>query len=286
MSAPYRVHLLGFSLFERTALASYFRLATNRSPSYEQVADPADAHFLIVDADQPVALRAALALGREHDAVFIGADEPAHAGAWMPRPIDPLHVLRELDGMAKAIAPAPPAGAQPAFARTVARVRPPAPPSSGGFVAVGTAPPPAANPSTVLALLVDDSPIALRYLETRLQPMGITATCVTTSGKAIEALSQQAFDVVFIDVELGEDSDLDGLALCQHVKRQHHQPAGQAAPVVVMVSAHHSEVDRARGYLAGCDAYLGKPLDEAALHEVLLERRLAPSAPPSLTEFF
>src|SRR3982750_1813299 len=51
MSLPYRVILLGFSPFERSALTSYFRLATNRSPAYEHADAGSEAHFLIVDAD-------------------------------------------------------------------------------------------------------------------------------------------------------------------------------------------------------------------------------------------
>ncbi|MDP3085081.1 MAG: response regulator, partial [Rubrivivax sp.] len=119
------------------------------------------------------------------------------------------------------------------------------------------------------ALLVDDQEIALRYLETRLQPLGLHTQRATTSGKALEMLAQRDYDFVFVDVELGTGSDLDGLALCQHIKRQHLPVAGGHAPVVAMVSAHHSELDRARGMLAGCDAYLGKPLDEAALRQLV-----------------
>jgi DNA-binding response OmpR family regulator len=39
--------------------------------------------------------------------------------------------------------------------------------------------------------------------------------------------------------------------------------------VVVMVSAHHGELDRVRGMLAGCDAYLAKPMDPMVLLQLL-----------------
>jgi DNA-binding response OmpR family regulator len=32
-----------------------------------------------------------------------------------------------------------------------------------------------------------------------------------------------------------------------------------------MVTAHHTELDRVRGALAGCDGFLGKPLDDGEL---------------------
>lgn len=264
MPAPYRVHLLGFSEFERSALGSCFRLAATRRPAYEQVAQAADAQFLVVDADHADAVRSVASLGRVHESVFIGAEVPDGATAWMMRPIDPLHVLRELDAMVAtlyppaALPPAPPALA-PQPPRPVPRRR----------ASDAPAAPLPALPAQ--ALLVDDSEIAARYLQTRLERLGVHSTRATSSGKAIELLAQRAYGYVFIDVELGPDSDLDGLALCQHIKRHHRVPGGAPPPVVTMVSAHHTELDRARGLMAGCDAYLGKPLDEGALMRVLAE---------------
>ena len=48
--------------------------------------------------------------------------------------------------------------------------------------------------------------------------------------------------------------------------------------MVVMVSSHQAEVDRVRGTLAGCDAYLGKPLIEADLDRLLRRQGLKPTA--------
>jgi len=291
MSLPYRVALQGFSAFERSALGSYFRLAANRSPAYEQVESAADAHFLIVDADHAEAVRTVVADGRVDAAVFIGAQAPEGASAWMMRPIDPLHVLRELDAMvgnqAAARSPLGASAGGSGTVRTVIRQPKPGPiparragdGDSSGFVAVPEMPvPPKPAQRSNQALLVDDSEIALRFLESRLQRFGLQTECATTSGKAIELLSQQAYDFVFLDVELGVGSDLDGLALCQHIKRSHHHVGGHREPVVAMVSAHHSELDRVRGTLAGADAYLGKPLDEAVLARWLQQHGLTPPA--------
>ena len=136
------------------------------------------------------------------------------------------------------------------------------------------------TPKRAHVLLVDDSEIALRFLETRLHRHGVDSTRATGSGRALELIAQHAFDMIFLDVELGPGSELDGLALCQHIKRHHHHAGSREAPAVVLVSAHHGEIDRARGALAGCDDYLGKPLDEHLLHRVLLKHDLvqAPSA--------
>jgi CheY-like chemotaxis protein len=296
MSRPYRVALLGFSTFERGALASYFRLAVRRTPSYELVGEPDEADFLVADADHDSSVGLVAALERGEETVFIGAAAPPGATAWMKRPIDPMHALRELDAMvlmqaaAKPPLPTPAAGhAAPGMRTVVQPVRrtresfpliEPSRPAALAPAAPAAAPPPPAPPPQPAALLVDDSEIALHYLRGRLERFGLTVECTHTSDQAIERLARRGFELVFIDVELGTDSQLDGLALCQHIKRQHH-PAIGGPSSVVMVSAHHSELDRVRGTLAGCDAYLGKPLDEPELARVLQRHGLKPLATAS-----
>jgi DNA-binding response OmpR family regulator len=123
-------------------------------------------------------------------------------------------------------------------------------------------------PAKPRVLLVDDSAIALRFLEVRLGGWQLEVDRAATSQAAIALLAQYSYDIVFLDIELGEASELDGLTLCQRIK---HTPALLGA-TVILVSAHHSELDRVRGALAGCDAYLAKPLD---MHELarLMDRQ-------------
>jgi len=136
-------------------------------------------------------------------------------------------------------------------------------PAAAAPVAVAAAsaarPSATAAPKPGTALLVDDSDVALRFLEKKLAPFGLVTDAVSHSAAAIERLARRHYDFVFLDMELGEGSMLDGLGLCQHIKRE-----PQAANVV-MVTAHHTELDRVRGALAGCDGFLGKPLDEDEL---------------------
>jgi CheY-like chemotaxis protein len=146
-----------------------------------------------------------------------------------------------------AAAPARAAASMPAAAAQPATVRAAGPQRTQG----------APLPST--ALLVDDSDVALRFLQRKLAPFGLVTDCVSHSAEAIERLARRRYDFVFLDMELGERSSLDGLGLCQHIKRE------PAAANVVMVTAHHTELDRVRGALAGCDGFLGKPLDEEEL---------------------
>ncbi|MBC7940080.1 MAG: response regulator, partial [Chitinophagaceae bacterium] len=109
MTTVLRVALLGFSAFERSAIGSYFRLAARRTPSYELVATPDDSDFIVADADHAASVQLVVALERLDDTVFIGQQAPAGATAWMGRPIDTLHVMRELDALGSAQSSPPPA---------------------------------------------------------------------------------------------------------------------------------------------------------------------------------
>ena len=250
-----RVLLIGFGEFERHALGSYLRLSGTRVPAYEQVNDIASADYLIADADHPGAINTVLGADRGADTVYIGSLAPEGALAWTMRPIDPLQVFRELDAV---------------VALRHFKNAPPPP------LHVASAPTPladeqqpqrrATDQSTApLALVIDDSEVALRYLQRQLEAIGMRAETALTSQVALGLLAQQRFDAVFIDVDLGPASAMDGLALCQHLKRQQRPHGTGLPPRLVIASAHGSATERVRGTFAGCDAFLVKPIKEEAL---------------------
>jgi CheY-like chemotaxis protein len=250
-----RVLLIGFGEFERHALTSYLRLSGARVPGYVQVDDIADADFLIADADHPGAIDQVLAADRGADTVYIGSLAPEGALGWAMRPIDPMQVFRELDA---------------AVALRHFKHAPPRP------LQVTSAPAPLADEqqpqrrasdvaAAPMALLVDDSEIALRFLQRQLQALGLRTEITQSSQGALALLAQQRFDAVFIDVDLGPDSTMDGFALCQHLKRQQRPHGTGLPPRLVIVSAHGNATDRVRGTFAGCDAYLVKPIKEETM---------------------
>jgi CheY-like chemotaxis protein len=294
MPAQHGVCLLGFSDFERHALTAHFRLAIKRSPSYTLVAQMEAAQFLVVDADAAGWAGRVERSGRSADTVFVGTKAPADALVRLPRPIDALHVLRELDAavLMRAARPGAPArpGAQGAEARVVPQSAPaeasasaPRDPQPGADAAASQlsdlaalfpdrldAQPQAERESAFDALLVDDSDVALRVLAAQLADLGVRSRCVSDSDEALAHLARHAYPMVFVDVELGDKSRLDGLRLCRHIKRS---ATRGAAPLVAMVSAHAAPTDRVRGSLAGCDAYLAKPLVPAELAAVIARHR-------------
>jgi len=259
----YTVALLGFSDFEHSALASFFRLAEARTPAYEEVDTLDAADFAVVNADHAATVTTVRDAGRLRDAVLIGAQVPADAAARLQRPIAPTHIVRELDALLEqrlAHLDVPGAGAD-----WVA--------SEPGLL--GTAD---TSPQGKDVLVLDDSRVALRFMQVRLQRRGYRVHVAHTPEQALERLAAQPFAMVFLDVALGPRASMDGLALCQRIKQGRIQPADNM-PRVVMVTGLSSSSDRVRGALAGCDAYLAKPLMEDELDEAL--RVLDPSAAPA-----
>jgi CheY-like chemotaxis protein len=119
-------------------------------------------------------------------------------------------------------------------------------------------------------LVVDRSSIARKFLTQRLGALGYTAHAAEDGEEALEMIEQQAYTIIFSEVSLSPQGGLDGLRLCQAIKQKPDHPMG-VAPAVVMVTGLRGPSDRVRGSLAGCDAYLTKPLTEADFLTALSE---------------
>jgi CheY-like chemotaxis protein len=296
MPRPVPVAILGFSPFDRKALASYFQRGGPSRLRYEHVLNADLADLVIADADEPGVLELLEKLGRVADALFIGALAPAEAGAWMMRPIDQTQVLRELDALMarrdnprSSPLPLPlPSSLGRNALRTIGTLGALGPADLPGRRADDPDLPPRRHPEQLdpreahrrelealrrplvlpRALLVDDSEVALHFLKRQLQGYAIECDLARDSSRALELLTHHDYGLVFADVDLGPDSPLDGLALCHQIRYRLHSPGGRP-PMVVIVSAFHDPVDQVRGTLAGAEGYLGKPLNLPALDQLL-----------------
>ena len=153
-----------------------------------------------------------------------------------------------------------------------------------GLAQVRQAPPPArkAEPETPAAaeagsacmdhiLVVDDSDIALRFMATNLQRFGFQVHLARSGAEAIERVARRHFEFVFMDVMM---EGLDGFHTCKAIKRKTY-PGNRPPPTVVMLTSRSTAVDKLRGTMAGADAYLTKPLQEAELLKVVGDREVA-----------
>lgn len=234
---PHDIALLGFTSFERSTFESFFRLAARREPGYRLSDDVTGATLIVANADDPDTL---------HLLVDRRPGQPVQ-----PRPIKLMSVLTAMERMLAP--PAKPEAAAPAAAAR--RIAPPSPAQPA------SAPDRAADDGI---LVVDDSDTALHFMQNRLRRFGFSAELVHSGEEALERLARRPYKFVFLDVMM---EGMDGYQTCRLIKQQKY-PGGRQ-PVVVMLTSRAGVIDKAKGTLAGCDAYLVKPLNERDLANVL-----------------
>ena len=112
--------------------------------------------------------------------------------------------------------------------------------------------------------MVDDSPTVRQQLGIAFTRMGFVCEMVGSSEQALDRLASGRYELVMADVMI---PDLDGYRLTREIRKRH-----RGTPVIIL-SSRGSPFDHARGRLAGCKAYLAKPVPlrelEAAMLKVL-----------------
>lgn len=132
----------------------------------------------------------------------------------------------------------------------------------------------AATPGSSSVLVVDDSMAVRAQLRSLLEAQGLKVTEVDSAEAAIRAAIASPFACILMDVLM---PGMDGYEACRHIKAD---TCGGNKPTVVMLTSKSSPFDRIRGKMAGCDAYLTKPVDAERLYEVI-SRYTATSADSS-----
>jgi len=107
-------------------------------------------------------------------------------------------------------------------------------------------------------LLVDDDQDIRELLDAYLTRAGFAVRTTADGAGFREALTDQAADLVILDVMLPDE---DGFSLCRWV-RQHPR---QAHLPIIMLTASSDEADRVIGLELGADDYLGKPFSPREL---------------------
>jgi DNA-binding response OmpR family regulator len=107
-------------------------------------------------------------------------------------------------------------------------------------------------------LIVDDDAAACRTLEALLAPCGFACHSVASGEAALRHLDQQATDLLITDAMMPV---LDGFELCRKLK---DHPTWRYIPVAI-VTALDDEGSMVRGFEAGADEFLFKPISKAVL---------------------
>ena len=117
-------------------------------------------------------------------------------------------------------------------------------------------------------LVVEDNPLNSELLCDWLEARGYEVHSVENIAAAQVSIENKEPDVVFLDVQLGDE---DGLALAVWMRKQ---PTLCRVPVIA-VTAHAMVTEQQRFLQAGCNACVSKPVDFQLLSEQL-EYWLAP----------
>ena len=107
-------------------------------------------------------------------------------------------------------------------------------------------------------LLVDDEPNNLDVLEGLLRPLGHRVARAEGGRAALDLFHTLHPDLVLLDLRMPE---MDGIDVLLHIRAT----AEGAETPVVLVTAHADREHRVRGYQAGADDFLEKPVDSAVL---------------------
>ncbi len=130
-----------------------------------------------------------------------------------------------------------------------------------GAARVGVAPRSGTSP----ILVVDDSLAIRNHLRSLLEAGGFSVSLADSVEAAMLMLAQRSYECVLMDVLM---PGLDGYEGCRQIKSTLR---GDKSVPVIMLTSKSSPFDRIRGKMAGCDAYLTKPVDPQQLGEVLAQ---------------
>ncbi len=108
-------------------------------------------------------------------------------------------------------------------------------------------------------LIVDDGPIAVRFLSAILKQEGYTVRIALNAKTAFETLTTKLPDLILLDIQL---PDMNGFEICQLLKASEQY---QQIPVI-FISVLEQTVDKVKGFQVGGIDYITKPF---ATEEVL-----------------
>jgi CheY-like chemotaxis protein len=119
-------------------------------------------------------------------------------------------------------------------------------------------------------LVAEDNAVNQRVTIGMLQKMGHDVVLTGNGQEALEATRRERFDLVFMDCQMPVMDGFEATsAIRQFEARLRRMDEGRPAVPVIALTAHAMTGDRDRCLSAGMNDYLSKPIDAAALAEVI-----------------
>jgi signal transduction histidine kinase/CheY-like chemotaxis protein len=113
-------------------------------------------------------------------------------------------------------------------------------------------------------LLAEDNLVNQRVAVSILQKAGHRVTVANNGREALDRWSEQAFDLILMDVQMPEIDGLEATA----VIRAREEKTAEHIPIIAL-TAHAMKGDQERCLAAGVDAYLSKPIHARQLIELV-----------------
>jgi two-component system, cell cycle response regulator DivK len=111
-------------------------------------------------------------------------------------------------------------------------------------------------------LVVEDNPANMKLACLLLRKVGHQVLCAVDAENGLTQARAELPDLILMDIQL---PGMDGLAATAILKRD---PATSAIPVIALTAMAMKE-DREKTKVAGCDAYIAKPLRYQELYAAI-----------------
>lgn len=257
-----RIVVKGFRGTEQRLLEGLVMVSRRRNPRLEllTVEQAAEADVFLIDGTDPAAMSWATQQSwlSTRVAIWVDARRSAPHHTEVQRPVNwpmlPMLIARALEQAGSVMSRA-----------ADAKQRPPSQANSGTATsrASEVADPRPIDTARGDILIVDDSLAVRNFLRSQLEGWGYRVTESDQAEAGVALATAKPFSAVLMDVLL---PGIDGYEACRRIKSQ---ASGTRTVPVVMLTSRSSPFDRIRGKMAGCDAYLTKPVDAADLATTL-----------------
>lgn len=129
-------------------------------------------------------------------------------------------------------------------------------------------------------LIIDDELVSRKKMQKVLDGVGRTMALEGgAQGLAVFAMALaegKPFDLVTLDVGMPKMDGTEVLFAIRELEKEHGIPREERVKVL-MVTAHSDKDTVVTSIQAGCDAYVVKPFDKAAILEKLIQMKLLPA---------
>ena len=111
-------------------------------------------------------------------------------------------------------------------------------------------------------LVIEDNPANMKLACLLLRNVGHAVLCAVDAESGVNLARAELPDLILMDIQL---PGMDGLAATALLKSE---PATAALPIIA-VTAMAMKADQERSQIAGCDAYIAKPLRYKELYALI-----------------